>query len=66
MPAFTAGRFRYAFLIYCLIRLKDGCYIAVNRQYKPLGVMSGEWVEYETHPSIFKFKRALSAKQVAA
>ena len=51
---------------YCLQRLEDGSYLFLNRLYKPLGVMSSEWVTYETHPSKFKFKRALSAKQVAA
>ena len=65
MPAFKMGKFNLAFLVYCLQRLEDGSYLALNRQYKPLGVFSTEWVEYETHPSRFKFKRALSASQIA-
>ncbi|MCF8156418.1 MAG: hypothetical protein K9K35_10470 [Rhodoferax sp.] len=51
---------------YCLERLQDGSYLLLNRQYKPLGVMSKEWVDYETQPSRMRFKRALSAKQIAA
>lgn len=57
---------RKIFLIYCLERLNDGSYIPLNRNYKPLGVFGREWVEYESHPSRFKFKRTLSAQQVAA
>lgn len=53
-------------LIYCLQRLADGSYIALNRAYKPLGQHGGAWVEYETAPGRFKFKRALSAGQISA
>lgn len=57
---------RQVFLVYCMQQLEDGRYILLNRRYKPLGVHSEEWVKYEEHPSCFKLKRALSAKQVAA
>lgn len=56
---------RKIFMPYCLQRLKDGCYLFLNRKYKPLGVFSRDWVDYETHPSKFKFKRALSERQAA-
>lgn len=36
---------------YCIQRLQDGRYIILNRHYKPLGVQTDDWVEYETHPS---------------
>ena len=56
--------FKECFMPYCLQRLKDGRYIVLNRQYKPLGTFSGEWVDYETHPSACKLdidsKTALS------
>lgn len=58
--------FRRIFLIYCLQRLADGSYIALNRLYKPLGVASSAWVEYESAPGRFKFKRALSERQIVA
>lgn len=51
---------------YCLERLQDGSYLFLNRRYKPLGVSSKEFLEYELQPGLFKFKRALSAKQIAA
>jgi hypothetical protein len=35
---------------YCLDRLKDGSYVLLNRNYKPIGFMVGEWVTYEDHP----------------
>ena len=58
--------FRWQFLIYCLNRLPDGSYIALNRDYKPLGFPRQPFVEYETAPGRFKFKRALSQDQIAA
>ncbi|MGB3068461.1 MAG: hypothetical protein WBC18_07935 [Ottowia sp.] len=62
----TTSEFRQVFLIYCLQRLADGSYVALNRRYKPVGFTSTEWVDYEDFPVRFKFKRALSAKQAAA
>lgn len=64
----AAIEFRWLFLIYCLHRLPDGSYIALNRDYKPLGFgfERAPWVEYETAPGRFKFKRALREDQVIA
>lgn len=53
-------------LIYCLDRLADGSYVALNRHYKPIGYASTEWVEYENLPIRFKFKRELRPADVAA
>ena len=64
--ASTVSEFRQIFLIYCLDRQPDGSYVALNRRYKPIGMNSSEWVKYEELPVGFKFKRALSAKQIAA
>jgi len=36
---------------YCIHRTADGRYIVLNRNYKPLGVQTGDWVTYENHPS---------------
>lgn len=62
----TVSEFRQVFLIYCLDRLPDGSYAALNRRYKPVGMTSSEWVNYEDFPVRFKFKRALSQAQIAA
>lgn len=61
----TATTLRQQLLIYCLHRLGDGSYIALNRAYKPLGFPGPGWVDYQAAPGRFKFKRALSAAQVA-
>jgi hypothetical protein len=53
-------------MTYCLKRLSDGSYIALNRDYKPLGFARQPLVDYETAPGRFKFKRALRAAQITA
>lgn len=60
------SEFRELFLIYCLERQPDGRYIALNRRYKPVGLVTAQRVECEAFPVSFKFKRALSERQVAA
>lgn len=62
----TVSDFRQLFLVYCLDRQADGTYLALNRRYKPVGFSTTEWVDYEAFPVRFKFKRALSARQIAA
>ena len=62
----TVSELRQLVLIYCLQRQPDGSYIALNRRYKPLGFAATERVDYDAYPIRFKFKRALSAAQVAA
>ena len=64
MPKFSAD-FRSVSLPYCLERLDDGRYVALNRRYMPLGFAGSERVESEQLPICFKFKRALSAAQIA-
>ncbi len=58
--------FSSLFLVYCLDRLPDGSYVALNRRYKPVGFTCTELVDYEAYPVRFKFKRSLSARQIAA
>ena len=62
----STDEFRRIFLPYCLERLADGSYIVLNRLYKPLGAAAAQWVEYETAPGRFKFKRTLSERQIVA
>lgn len=56
--------FRRVFLPYCLQKLDDGRYIVLNRLYKPLGVMTSDWIKYEDHPSACKIK-GLTAKRAS-
>lgn len=64
----TVSEFRQLFLIYCLDLQPDGSYVALNRRYKPVGLNMGnfKWVNYEDFPVRFKFKRKLTARQIAA
>ncbi len=49
--------FRITHLPYCLARLGDGHFLPLNRNYKPVGTTSREWVDYETHPDRVKLRR---------
>ena len=62
----TVSDFREVFLVYCLQRQQDGSYLALNRRYVPVGSVSVEWVDYEGVTDRFKFKRGLTARQIAA
>lgn len=43
-------------LVYCFIRLEDGSYIALNRDYKPIGFRTRDHLTYEDYPIRFRFK----------
>lgn len=44
--------FRTAFMPYCLQRRADGNYVVLNRNYKPVGTVTTDWVRYEDFPAI--------------
>ena len=52
----SLSTFRWVHLPYCLKRLEDGCYVVLNRHYKPLGFLTNDWVDYEAYPVVMKFK----------
>lgn len=56
------GDFRAVFLPYCLQKQKDGRYAVLNREYKPVGFYTKEWVEYAEHPVLVKIKGLTKAK----
>lgn len=57
--------FRGRFLPYCLVRLGDGRYIAVNRDYKPIGGTRADgWVDYDSHPHAVKLN-GLTPQRIA-
>ena len=41
---------RHTHFPYCLMKQTDGSYVMTNRNYKPIGFMIGEWVDYNEHP----------------
>ena len=57
---------RAALLPYCLQRHPDGSYVALNRDYKPLGFLDCGWVRYEDYPVRFRFDRKPSPATVRA
>lgn len=50
------GDFRAVFFPYCLSREKDGRYVVLNREYKPVGFFTRTFVTYEEHPVLVKLK----------
>jgi hypothetical protein len=56
--------FRAVFLPYCLEKQADGRYVVLNREYKPVGFLTTEFVTYDQHPVLVKLK-GLTAKRAA-
>lgn len=42
--------FRSVFMPYCLRKQPDGRYVVLNREYKPVGFFTRDFVKYEEHP----------------
>lgn len=58
MPSYD---FRCVHLPYCLARQKNGTYVILNRNYKPIGFKTNEHLNYSDYPVEVKFKRFTSA-----
>ena len=56
------GDFRAVFLPDCLQKQEDGHYAVLNREYKPVGFYTRNWVKYEKHPVLVKLKDVTKAK----
>src|SRR5580700_2604311 len=52
--------FRSVHLPYCIFREEDGSYVFLNREYKPLGFRTTDFIEYGKYPIKVKFKRFTS------
>lgn len=52
----TEYSYRAIFFPYAIVALKDGTFLPVNRNYKPLGISSRDMVDYESHPTRVKIK----------
>lgn len=50
------GDFRSVYLPYCLKKQEDGSYVVLNREYKPVGFNTREYIRYEEHPVSSKLK----------
>ncbi len=62
-PFGREASFRFDGLPYCLYRCADGRWLVIARSYKPVGVTSSEWVDYDTCDGI---RLHLTPKQLEA
>ena len=53
--------FRRIYLPYCLDKQPDGRYAVLNRDYKPLGFNTKEFITYDEFPVLTRFKRMAAA-----
>ncbi|XKE45732.1 hypothetical protein LG302_00905 [Halomonas organivorans] len=51
-----ADTLRHTHLPYCLLLQEDGRYVITNRNYKPIGFMTGQWVDYDQYPVAVRLK----------
>lgn len=51
-----SGELRITHFPYCLKRQEDGSHVVLNRNYKPIGFMTGEWITYADYPVGAKIK----------
>jgi hypothetical protein len=56
------GDFRSVFLPYCLKRQEDGRYAILNREYKPVGFFTDDFIKYEDYPVLVNLKEMTPAK----
>ena len=56
------GDFRSVFLPYIIEKQPDGRYAVLNREYKPVGFYTRDFVTYADHPVLVNFKGLTAAK----
>lgn len=49
------GDFRSIYMPYCLKKQEDGSYAVLNREYKPVGFNTSDYIKYEEFPVTTKF-----------
>lgn len=47
---------RAVYFPYCIEKQKDGSWVMLNRDYKPIGFNTEEWTTYEEYPVSMKIK----------
>jgi len=56
------GKVAHTHLPYCIQATADGKWLVLNRNYKPVGTTSKDWVDYDSHPD----RVALDGRTLAA
>lgn len=54
--------FRAVFLPYCIEKQPGGTYVVLNREYKPLGFKTRDFIKYADYPVCVKIKGLTAAK----
>lgn len=52
----SLGDFRSVYMPYCLKKQSDGSYVVLNREYKPVGFNTRDYITYENFPVSSKLK----------
>lgn len=52
-PKTTISENLRPFLPYCVSSISEGLWIPLNRDYKPLGMLRGQWFDYEKYEFLF-------------
>ncbi|MEI8609954.1 hypothetical protein P4S70_13575 [Enterovibrio sp. Hal110] len=47
---------RAVYFPYCLEKQEDGSWLLLNRNYKPVGLNTGEFIDYDQYPVSMKIK----------
>jgi len=42
--------FRAVYFPYCIVKQQDGTWVVLNRQYKPVGFNTSDFISYEDYP----------------
>lgn len=50
------GDFRSVYLPYCIDRQEDGSWVILNREYKPVGFNTNDFINYKDYPISVKLK----------
>lgn len=56
---------RRVFLPYCVHRVEKGHFVILNRNYKPIGQINNDWVEYRDHMVRVKYLGPPTAKRIS-
>jgi hypothetical protein len=54
--------FRSIYLPYCIEKQQDGSWVVLNREYKPVGFNTTEWITYSDFPVSVRLKGLGPAK----
>ena len=48
--------YRAVFMPYCLRKQEDGRYAVLNREYRPVGFKTSDWINYDDYPVCVNIK----------